>query len=156
MTAVTHGANRPVSSCQSHLLAVLMWNVMTHEYESIRAPQYWSSASIRTALDYSLSLSWGSRQIPGAGIQWWDLFKPALSGSAEELRFRQRERKALPCCAAMASGMVDLRRVAWSLWVARVCANLQCLSKHKDEALPQAFLHLRYPHSVCLSHGEHD
>lgn len=32
--------------------------------------------------------------------------------------------------------------------VARVCANLQCLSKHKDEALPQAFLH-RVIHTRC-------
>lgn len=42
------------------------------------------SACGRTALDYSLSLSWGNWQITGAEIQWRDLFKPAHLGSAEE------------------------------------------------------------------------
>ncbi len=141
-----------------------MWNVMTHEYESIQAPPYWSSACGRTALDYSLSLSWGNWQITGADIQWRDLFKPARSGIAEEgwgfgnascSGNGKRSPAALQRC--LGRRIWDGRRgVCELLPVARVCANLPQLSKHKDEALPQAFLHRRYPHSACLPHAEHD
>lgn len=104
------------------------WHMSMRAFKHLRIDLQRLSACGRTALDYSLSLSWGNWQITGADIQWRDLFKPAHSGSAEEgWGFEcclQRQRKALPCCAAMASGMVDLRRVAWSLWVAAGCQSL--------------------------------
>lgn len=126
-------------------------------FKHLRIDLHRLSVCGRTAVDYSLSPSWGNWQVTEADIQWRDLFNPAHSGSTEEgWCFSNAscgaDGKHSP--AAPASGTEDLRwwHEAGELQpFARVCANLQQLSKHKDEALPQAFLQPRYPHS-CADH----
>lgn len=75
-------------------------------------------------------------------------------------------RKAAPRGAAVAAGMADLSRSAWSWGSGRVAAvagafsNLLLLSRHKAGELrwpaSRLPLHLHDPHSAFLPHGAHD